>query len=476
MPALQRPDSPTTVQLPARAAALAGECDVLVVGGGPAGLGAALGASRAGASVALVERYGFLGGAATASLVMPLASYHTSELRPTRPGNASLYPSDAGPGEAVIRGVVEELVGRLVEAGGAMPPTPATGYVVPFDSETFKQVALQLTDEAGIGLLLHSLCAGANPAPDGRGWDVVFEGKSGPLVVRAKVVVDCTGDGDVAAAAGAPFELGRGQDGLTQPATLIFQVANFDRDLFTDYVVANPGQFFGVFGLWDLVFDAFQSGDYDAPREDVLLFAGVREGEVTVNSTRVPRTLGIDVFDLTRAEREARRQLHEVVRFLRTHVPGFAHAWVAASGAQVGIRETRRILGEHVLTEDDVMNARKYPDVIARNAYPMDIHNPEGRGTYLRRVPPGDAYDVPLRCLVPRDVENVLVAGRCMSATHEALSSARVMPACMATGQAAGVCAAVATRTGNRPRDADVGDVQAELLRQGAELGAALRA
>ncbi|MBE0475695.1 MAG: FAD-dependent oxidoreductase [Coriobacteriia bacterium] len=485
MPPLHRPERALEVSLPARSATLARECDVLVVGGGPAGLGAALGAAEAGARTVLTERYGFLGGWATAALVMPLASYHTSELRPTRPGSSALFPTDTGPGEPVIRGALEAFVGRLVDAGGAIPPSPRTGWVVPFDAEVFKLVALEMCDEAGVEFLLHALATVVQPAPagetgePGRGpgrssagaWDVIFETKSGPLAVRAKSVVDCTGDGDVAAAAGASYEIGRTDDGLTQPATLIFQLAGFDHASFTDYVAQNPGQWFGVYGLWDLIYDAFQAGEYKAPREDILLFASVRDGEVTVNATRVPRVNGADAFDLTRAEIEGRRQMREVAAFLRAHVPGFEETWVVTSGAQVGIRETRRVVGEYRLTAEDVLGARRFEDVVARNAYPMDIHNPEGRGTVLRKLPPGQAYDIPLRSLIPLGIDGVLVAGRCISATHEALSSARVMPACMATGQAAGVCAALSARAGAAPRSIDAGDVQAELLRQGADLG-----
>ena len=169
-------------------------------------------------------------------------------------------------------------------------------------------------------------------------------------------------------------------------------------------------------------------------------------------SARVTRVLGIDVWDLTRAEWESRRQMRRIVAFLRRWVPGFDRAYPAQSGVTVGVRETRRILGDYMLTAEDVLGARRFPDVVARAAYPIDIHNPKGPGTVLRHLPPGEAYDIPLRCLLPRDVQRVLVAGRCISGTHEAHSSYRVMPVSMATGQAAGVCAALAARSGRRPR------------------------
>jgi hypothetical protein len=180
--------------------------------------------------------------------------------------------------------------------------------------------------------------------------------------------------------------------------------------------------------------------------------------------------LGTDVWDLSYAEWESRRQMRQIASFLRRYVPGFEKAYVVQSGVNVGVRETRRILGDYQLTADDILQARKFPDVIARSTYPVDIHNPEGRGTMLKRVPPGEAYDIPLRSLVPRGIDGLLVAGRCISGTHEAHSSYRVMPVSMATGQAAGVCAALAVRQSISPRVVSVADVQGELIRQGANL------
>jgi hypothetical protein len=298
---------------------------------------------------------------------------------------------------------------------------------------------------------------------------VAFETKSGAVVVRAKVTVDCTGDGDVSALAGAAFELGRAEDGFTQPMTLMALIARFEREGFSAYVRENPSQWHGVLGLWELVAHATAAGDLALLREDLLFFATPHPDVISLNSTRVTRALGIDVWDLTRAEWESRRQLRSIAGFLAKYVPGFEESYVQQTG-QVGVRETRRIIGEYVLTAEDILSARRFDDAIARNAYPMDIHNPVGSGTLMRRVPEGDAYDIPLRCLIPREVDGLLVGGRCLSSTHEALSSARVMPCAMATGQAAGVCAAIAARTGTVPRRAPAGDVQAELVRQGADL------
>src|ERR671924_334298 len=467
MPTLKRPDDAPTIELAPRRALLAGEADVLVVGGGPAGLGAALGAVQAGARVILAERYGFLGGNATAALVMPLMSFHTQMHVPERRGAVTLLPTDHGPGEAVIGGVLAKLLARLVTVGGAIPPTLATGYVVPFDPEWFKLVALDLLDESGVQLLFHAFGSGVLGESVVEG--VVFETKSGPLAIRAKVTVDCTGDADVAVQAGTPTEVGRA-DGLGQPMTLMFRMAEFHRAAFDAYVKENPKEWRGVHGLWDLVRQATAAGELKLPREDILFFATPHEGEVSVNSTRVTRVLGTDVWDLSYAEWMSRRQMRQIAEFLRRYVPGFEKSYVMQSGVNVGVRETRRILGDYQLTAEDVLSARKFEDAIARGAYPVDIHSPTGTGTILKRLPPGEAYDIPLRSLLPRNIDGMIVAGRCISGTHEAHSSYRVMPIVMATGQAAGVCAAVSAKSGRVPRAVPVREVQHELVRQGASL------
>ncbi len=468
MPVLSRPAQSVTINLPVRCATVAAETDVLVVGGGPAGLGAASGAAAAGAKVVLAERYGFLGGHATAALVMPIATSHTLNPMQERAGAVTLFPTNQGTGEPVVAGVFASFVERLVHAGGAISPTVEIGYVVPFDPEVFKYVAWEMLDDAGVQILFHALATDILDDHGKKG--VVFETKSGPLVIKAKVIVDCTGDGDIAARAGAQYEIGRDPDGMVQPMTLMFRIVEFERKAFKAYVKEHPGEWYGVHGLWDIVRRASAAGDLDLQREDILFFGTPHEREVTFNSTRVTKVLGIDVWDLTYAEWEGRHQMRQITSFLRRYVPGFEKSYVVQSGVNVGVRETRRVLGDYLLTADDVLQARKFDDVIARCAYPIDIHNPKGKGTIFNWLPPGEAYDIPLRCLLPRGIDDIIVAGRCISGTHEAHSSYRVMPTAMAIGQAAGTCAALASLRNRMPRDIPSIDVQNELINQGANL------
>ena len=469
MPPLIAPAVKKMVSLPPREAICGGDADVLIVGGGPAGLGAAMGAAAAGARVILSERFGFLGGNATAALVMPWMSYHTYSPADHESTELKLAPKDHGPGRPVIAGVLKTFMERLVRAGGAVHPSIDNGYVVPFDPEIFKMTAMDLLDEAGVTYLFHCFASGVLRESSRRG--VILETKSGPVVLFAKVIVDCTGDGDIAAWSGAQYEIGRVEDGLVQPMTLMFRVVDFQRNGFHGYVRQHPDQWHGNHGLWNLIQEAEKKDQLKLAREDILFFGTLHEQEISVNTTRIVEVLGTNVWDLTYAEWEGRRQIRRISAFLRQYVPGFEKAWVAQSGTIAGVRESRRILGEYKLTADDLMQARKFEDVIARGTYPVDIHNPTGKGTVLKRIAVDESYDIPLRALIPIGVDQLLTAGRCISGTHEAHSSYRVMPISMATGHAAGVCAALAAESGISPRNIAFREVQSELLRQGADLG-----
>jgi glycine/D-amino acid oxidase-like deaminating enzyme len=447
------------------------ETDVLVVGGGHAGLCAAAGAARAGARVFLVERWGFLGGSPTAGLMSPLMSFYRTmpSVRPPPPD--ALVPTKSGPAEPVVAGIFRELLDRLVAAGGAIEPSEETGHLTVFDAHVLRAVAFDLLDADGVDYLLYAQASGVEKDGDAvRG--VVFDSKDGPFVIRAKAVVDATGDGDVAAFAGVPHSIGRPSDGLTEPVSLFFNVAGFDHATFSAYVRENPDDWHGgVQGLQKLIRQARDAGDLNPPGEHVMIFRTLHPEEVLIDFARVIDMRGANLFDMTRAEAESRRQLLEITAFLRKYVPGFRDAHATSAGATLVVRQFRRLEGVYTLTSKDVLGARKFADVVARGSYPIDVHQPDGKGTKLKPLPMGAAYDIPLRCLIPAKIDNLVLSGRCISGDTEAEGSYRINAICAATGHAAGVCAALSAATGRPPRAVAADAVQTELIRQKASLG-----
>ncbi len=442
--------------------------DVLVVGGGNAGCAAALAAARNGARTLLVERYGFLGGTATAAMVGPWMTFHSG-------------------GDRVVGGIAQEIVERLV-ARGASPGhiADASDYVptiTPFDPEEHKALLFEMMEEAGVDLLLHAYVIDALAGERGVVTGARFATVGGQLDKHATITIDATADAFVAFFAGV--ELVQGDErGRVQPATMMFRLSHVDLGAVAAYVREHPDQMrsslapearnaatiSAVAGLYELWERARANGDVDVPRELVSIFATPYDDEVTVNMTRVVGIDPLDPDDLTRAEVRARGQVMQLVAFFRRYVPGFEKCRLAATAAQVGIRESRRIVGEYVLTRDDVLQARAFDDAIARSAYPIDIHNPSGSGTTTFRPPPGATYEIPYRCLVPKTVDGLLVAGRCISTTHEALASTRLTPTVMTLGQAAGTAAALAVAAGKRPRGVDPAELRAQLVRDGVDL------
>lgn len=411
-------------------------CDVLVCGGGPGGICAAVSAARNGADTMLVERYGFLGGMATMALVFPFM---------TRFAGA----------KQIIDGVFQELIERLDAKGGyGGPDRPAM-----FDAETLKSVADEICLESGVRLLLHTMVDGGEIG-NGLIERVTIHNKSGEQSVKAGMYIDATGDADLAYLSGVPCEKGRASDGLTQPMTLNFRMAGVDRSIMPDRETFNK-----------LYLEARAQGRIDCPRNDVLQFATMRADEVHFNTTRIIRADGTSAEDLTRAEIDARRQMMQIVAWVISDIPGFEKAFLQMTGAQIGIRESRRIVGDYVLTAEDLLSARKFDDCIARGSYNVDIHDPDGGGTVIKRLPPGASYDIPYRSLVPKRIDNLLIAGRPISSTHEAHSAIRVMPIAAAIGEAAGAAAALCVKNGTTPRKLDVAELRRVLVAQGANLG-----
>ena len=405
---------------------------ILVAGGGPAGLAASVAAARQGADTLLIERYGFLGGMATAGLVNPFMPWHAN-------------------GQPLVGGIFQEMLDRMQALDGYGSERQPTA----FDPEAFKLAADEICRDAQVRVRLHTFVS--EVALRGGAISAVrSESKSGSEEWTARVYVDCTGDADIAFRVGVPCDHGRDEDHLAQPMTLNFRMANVESERIPSREEINR--------LFDR---AKAEGRLHQPRENVLFFHTTRAGVVHFNPTRVTGLSGANAEDLTAAEIEARRQAHELAHFLVARVAGFERAYLEQSGAQIGVRESRRIRGDYALTSDDVVQARKFPDGIARSNYPIDIHNPAGSGTVIREVPEGDYYEIPYRCLLPEGIDNLLVAGRCVSATHEGQSSLRVMPQCFAMGEAAGVAAAMAVKQGVTPRQVDAEELRKALRKQG---------
>ncbi|TMC97503.1 MAG: FAD-dependent oxidoreductase [Chloroflexi bacterium] len=417
--------------------------DVMVVGAGSAGSSAAISAARRGARTLLIDRLPFLGGTSTAVLDTFYAFYTPAE-RPRR----------------VVGGIGWEVTERLSAAGVAFerPNTYGAGTGVTYDPEALKVVWERLVEDAGIEVLLHTWATGVQMR-DGRIRAVRLWNKGGETVVEAGVVVDASGDADLCAMAGVPYDDARSTPNL-QSLSTIFRVANVEMDRAAK--LPKPE-------LWALMRKAAESGGYRLPRLEGSWHRTPYAGVVTVHMTRIPNVDATDPRQLTRAEIEGRRQVQEYHRFLRDQVPGFERSVVVATSPAIGVRESRRVVGDYRLTRDDVLEARRFDDEVALCGAPIEDHL-AGTGTTWTYVPQAGVYGIPFRCLLPSGIEGMLVAGRCFSATHDAHASARSMATCMAMGQAAGTAAALAVASGGTPRSIEAAVLRTRLAEDGALL------
>lgn len=440
--------------------------EIIVIGGGTAGCAAAVAASRGGRKTLLIEQCAYLGGWATAALVNPFMSHCTSD------------------GKPLIGGIYDEIRARLKETGSLLGNS--------FDPEQMKFVLQEMLIEAGVRIRLHTTFESASYAPGGE-IIVRTRSKSGAEEFRCDRLIDCSGDGDAALALGGKFESGD-ENGLQQAVTLMFDVAGVDFEKALTYVRDNPDQMrfpklpptadpaemsngrVSVAGYYDLVQKARENGDYLAPGDLIFYIGRPRKGEVVFNTTHVGNVDGTNAEDLTRAEIECRRQMMSIVAFVKKYVPGFEDSYLIRSPEHVGVRETRRIIGDYAFSADDVIGARKFDDAICRLAYPVDIHSGKGDG-YTKQeekikgpnnAPPGDWYEVPFRCLLPVGLDNVLVAGRCVSSTQAGHGAIRIMPACAAMGQAAGAAAAQSMDESANVRAVNIAHLLTNLRAQGA--------
>lgn len=437
-----------TWQEPARTLPVAYDVDVLVVGAGPAGVCAAIAAARAGAKTMLVEAGPAFGGMWTLGMQTHATCLHDGQ-------------------KVIVGGIAREIVDRLHALGAAEDPAEKIvrspkSYALAFDPEYMKCVLDDLVTGAGVLPLLHTLCVHAW-GEGNRVIGIVTESKSGRRAIRAGVTIDCTGDADVAFSALAPTLKGREDDLKCQPVTVTFILADVDLDKMKQWAEANPAERERVDR------EAHERGELSTPMRVPLGAPQLYPGVTYHNVTRV---LNVDITraeDLTRAEIEGRRQVMEIVRYYRRHIPGFEKCRLQAIAPSLGMRESRRIVGEYTLTAEDVLSARHFPDGIARQNYYIDVHNPDGAGlegksSTTQRPPIGSYYEVPYRCLVPAQREQLLVAGRCLSADRQALGSARVTVCCAQMGQAAGTAAAWAVRRGVIARKIDGAELKRAVL------------
>ncbi len=400
--------------------------EVLVCGGGPSGFAAATMAARLGAKVLLIERYGRLGGMAVQAMVNPLMG------RVEKPAFSNV--------------IIDQL-----------------GKHVDFEALDLKYADILM--EAGAEILLHSWITEIKKNGN-RVTGVKAVSKEGILEFDADIVVDTTGDGDVACNADAEFEKGRPEDGLLQPMSIMYRIAGVDEEKALLCGGERAAKKVRVpEGIWEeVVRKGQQNGELPENVGVVRTYKTRRKGERGINATQINYVDGTKVQDLTRAELEGRKQAYQIWKFLRKHAPGYENAYISGMPAIVGVRETRRFIGEKYLTRDDLLNGRKHPDAVVQGAqFVIDIHNPAGSGQAEGLAAIVKPYDIPYGCMVPRDIDGLLIGGRCISGSHEAFASYRVQRIAMATGAAVGAAAALAIKEGVQPRNLDVELLQKNL-------------
>jgi len=433
-----------------------GEFEVVVVGGGPAGIAAAVAAGRAGRSTLLVERYGFLGGAGTAAGLSTFCGLH-----------ANVH----GEHRRVIRGVCDDVIERLERRKALREPHLSVQKRIQaqaYDISAYKIVADELVLEAKAKLMFHAFAVGAVKSADDAIEAIIVETKSGRRAVRGRMFIDCSGDGDLAAWAGAPYEVGDGKGNMLYPSTM-YRISGVDP--------AKAGE------AWDriprLMEEAERSGRR-FPRRKPIVRPQPNPIEWRANLTQIRNpdgsaVSGIDADQLTYGEIEGRRQCWDTFEFIRGSAPGFERAYIVEIAPQIGIRETRRVRGEYMLSEDDVLDCADFADAIGVNGWPVEAHVAGDVQFVFARQKRG-FNQLPYRMIVPQKIDNLFVAGRCASMTHGGQSAARVSGPCFVMGQAAGTAAALALQANVAPRRLEVGRLQQALERDGAYLGRELAA
>ncbi|MGH8850411.1 MAG: FAD-dependent oxidoreductase [Casimicrobiaceae bacterium] len=432
---------------------------VLVVGGGAAGVAAAVTAARQGLQVTLLERYGFCGGGAVAGMSGTICGmFMASEAADSKP-------------EQLVHGFAAEFAERMTAAGGLTPPVRyGKTFSLVHDPLVWRNVADGLLADAGVRVLFHTMATEVLIEGGERVAGVQAYTKRGKLSIEAALTVDATGDADLSAMAG--FATTMGHEGVVQNPTMIFRIQGVDTERFRARY--GPDAIMGD-AVTRKIVELNASGAYKLPRAKAFLFPTPRPGELLCNCTRI---LGADgrelntifVRDFTEAEIEGRKQAAEYARFFRDHLAGCERSWINDTGVQVGVRQTRQIVGVRTLANEDVVAGIKFVTGIARSAWPIELHaGAKPRLSWLI----DDYYEIPYECFVPQRGESLLAVGRCLSAQHEAMASARVTAQCFSYGHAIGHAAAMAIREGLPPRQLDGTAVRELLNRDHAGLGAA---
>lgn len=413
---------------------ISGSYDVIVAGGGLAGVMAAVASAREGMRVLLVEKYGFLGGMATAGLVNPFMNFYE------RGGHGVLANS----------GLFLNLLERMYALGGTGTPHAAS-YM-----EEFMKLALdRICTEYGVKVLFHALVSDAC-SNNGEIKNITVSTCSGNIKLTAPVFIDATGDADLSAFAGLEYKLGRDEDGLCQPMTLCFRLGNVDWNRYDRNKADN------------LYKEMQKQGIIKNPRENILVFTLPVENIMHLNTTRIVGRNPVDAEDLSASEMTAREQVYEMYKFMKENIAGLENCALIMSAPEIGIRESRRIVGRYEITREDLLGTKKFDDRIARGTYDIDIHNPSGGGTVIEHIPDNDFYTIPYRALIPRNAGNLIVAGRPISSTHAAHSSFRVMPITTCIGEAAGAASSLAVKHNCAFCDVPVSELQSVLVGRGA--------
>ena len=411
--------------------------NLVVVGGGLTGVASAVSAAREGLSVLLVERSGGLGGALNNSLVYPFMPY-TTKLK----DGTKKYLS----------------AGLFSEMRNKHDKYYVADNELHFITEYFKFALDEMVMESKVDVLFHAVLSGVN-TNDSKINSVILTTKSGKMEIESDFFIDATGDGDLFYLAGCEYQLGREKDNLCQPMTTCFRIANVDYEAFKKQHNV----------IQDMYKEYKKQGKIKNPREDILHMSGLGEGLMHLNTTRVVKLDPTNPFDVSKAEIEARKQIVEIFNFLK-QFDAFKNSYIVSVASEIGVRESRKLKGEHILTVDELKNCVMFDDAIALGNYDIDIHNPEGAGTSHYYFEPGEYYSIPYRSLLPKEYDNLLVGGRCISATHEAQASIRIMPICATTGQAAGTAVAVAYNEGQTTKTIDIKKLRDLLKKRGAAI------